>query len=33
LDLKIDIPDPAGAGAYPIVTFTWELIRTHTGFG
>jgi phosphate transport system substrate-binding protein len=30
LDLKIDIPDPAGAGAYPIVTFTWELIRTQT---
>lgn len=26
-DLKIDIPDPAGAGAYPIVTFTWELVR------
>ncbi len=26
-DMKIDIPDPAGAGAYPIVTFTWELVR------
>lgn len=26
-DMKIDMPDPAGAGAYPIVTFTWELLR------
>jgi phosphate transport system substrate-binding protein len=26
-DLKIDIPDPSGADAYPIVTFTWELVR------
>jgi phosphate transport system substrate-binding protein len=26
-DMKIDIPDPAGAEAYPIVTFTWELVR------
>ena len=25
--MKIDIPDPAGADAYPIVTFTWELLR------
>lgn len=26
-DLKIDIPDPAGAESYPIVTFTWQFIR------
>lgn len=26
-DMKIDMPDPAGAEAYPIVTFTWELLR------
>lgn len=26
-DLKIDVPDPAGADAYPIVTFTWQLVR------
>ena len=26
-NMKIDIPDPAGADAYPIVTFTWELLR------
>lgn len=26
-DLKIDLPDPAGADSYPIVTFTWELLR------
>lgn len=26
-DLKFDIPDPAAAEAYPIVTFTWELVR------
>lgn len=26
-DMKIDLPDPAAAGAYPIVTFTWELVR------
>lgn len=25
--MKIDIPDPTGAEAYPIVTFTWELLR------
>lgn len=30
MDLKIDIPDPAGAGASSIMTFTWELIRTRT---
>lgn len=26
-DMKIDIPNPVGAEAYPIVTFTWELLR------
>jgi phosphate transport system substrate-binding protein len=26
-DLKIELPDPAGADAYPIVTFTWALLR------
>lgn len=26
-DLKVDLPDPAGAESYPIVTFTWELLR------
>lgn len=26
-DLKIEIRDPAGAEAYPIVTFTWELLQ------
>lgn len=26
-DLKIELRDPAGAEAYPIVTFTWELLR------
>lgn len=26
-DMKINLPDPAGAEAYPIVTFTWELLR------
>lgn len=26
-DMKIEIPDPAGADSYPIVTFTWELVR------
>lgn len=26
-NLKIDIPDPVGANAYPIVTFTWALLR------
>ncbi len=29
-DLKIDIPDPGGAEAYPIVTFTWELVRNRS---
>lgn len=32
-DLKIDIPDPAGAGAYPIVTFTWQLVRNQSADG
>ena len=26
-NLKINMPDPGGDGAYPIVTFTWELLR------
>jgi phosphate transport system substrate-binding protein len=26
-DMKIDIPDPSGVDAYPIVTFTWQLVR------
>ena len=26
-DLKIELPDPPGADAYPIVTFTWSLLR------
>jgi phosphate transport system substrate-binding protein len=26
-DMKINLPDPAGAEAYPIVTFTWELLH------
>ena len=26
-DMKINMPDPGGDGAYPIVTFTWELLR------
>jgi len=26
-DLKIELPDPAGRDAYPIVTFTWSLLR------
>jgi phosphate transport system substrate-binding protein len=26
-DLKIELPDPAGTDAYPIVTFTWSLLR------
>ena len=26
-DLKIELPDPEGEGAYPIVTFTWSLLR------
>ncbi len=26
-DLKIELPDPQGEGAYPIVTFTWSLLR------
>lgn len=30
-DMKIEIPDPAGEGAYPIVTFTWELLRNAPG--
>lgn len=27
-DLKIEMRDPAGAEAYPIVTFSWELLRS-----
>lgn len=30
-DLKIEMRDPAGAEAYPIVTFTWELLRHEPG--
>ena len=26
-DLQIRVPDPAGRGAYPIVTYTWVLVR------
>ena len=26
-DLKIELPDPVGTEAYPIVTFTWSLLR------
>jgi phosphate transport system substrate-binding protein len=26
-DLKIELPDPAAPDAYPIVTFTWSLLR------
>ena len=26
-DMKINMPDPSGDEAYPIVTFTWELLR------
>jgi phosphate transport system substrate-binding protein len=28
-DLQIKVPDPQGAGAYPIVTYTWMLARRH----
>jgi phosphate transport system substrate-binding protein len=28
-DLQIRVTDPANAGAYPIVTYTWVLVRKH----
>jgi phosphate transport system substrate-binding protein len=28
-DLQIRIPDPETSGAYPIVTYTWVLVRKH----
>lgn len=30
-DMKINLPDPAGAQSYPIVTFTWQLLRRNSG--
>lgn len=30
-DLKIEMRDPQEAGAYPIVTFSWELLRAEPG--